>query len=50
MIPENTFQTKILFGLNLLGKHVYGGTVSAATKAKRRKAGKAAKLARKAAR
>jgi len=50
MIPENPFQTKILFGLNLLGKHVYGGTVSAAEKAKRRAKSKAARKARKAAR
>ncbi|MFD0044726.1 hypothetical protein ACFVGV_06000 [Pseudarthrobacter scleromae] len=50
MIPENTFQTKILFGLNFLGKHVYGGTVSAATKAKRRAMNKAARKARRTAR
>lgn len=50
MIPENPFQTKILFGLNRTGKHIYGGTVSAAEKAKRRAAGKAARKARKAAR
>ena len=50
MIPENPFQTKILFGLNLLGKHVYGGTVSPAEKAKRRAKSKAARKARKAAR
>ena len=50
MVPENPFQAKILFGLNFLGKHVYAGTVSAAEKAKRRAADKAARKARRAAR
>jgi hypothetical protein len=50
MIPSNPFQKTILFGLNYLGKHVYGGTVSGAVKAKRRAAGKAARVARRAGR
>lgn len=39
---------RILIGLQVMGKHIYAGTVPAHVKAKRRKAGKAAKLARKA--
>lgn len=46
----NPFQFAILTGLNRLGKHVYGGTVPAATIAKRRAANKAARAARKAGR
>jgi hypothetical protein len=46
LIPANTFQRRILFGLSLTGKHVYGGTVDPAEKARRRKAGKAARAAR----
>lgn len=50
MLPLNLFQRRILAGLNMTGKHIYGGTVPASEKAKRRKAGKAAKAARKIAR
>ena len=42
--------TPMLLALNATGKHVYAGTVSPATKARRRAAGKAAKAARKAGR
>ncbi|WGH21410.1 hypothetical protein SEA_EMOTION_61 [Arthrobacter phage Emotion] len=50
MTAPNPFQFAILVGLNRTGKHVYAGTVPASVKARRRKAGKAAKAARKAAR
>lgn len=50
MIPENPFQTKILFALNFLGKHVYPGTASPSAVAKRRQANKAARKARRVAR
>lgn len=46
----NRFQRRILAGLNMTGKHIYGGTVPASEKAARRKKGKAAKAARKIAR
>jgi len=42
----NPFQFAILRGLNRLGKHVYGGTVTAEEKARRRKANKTARLSR----
>ncbi|WIC90206.1 hypothetical protein SEA_VROOMVROOM_56 [Arthrobacter phage VroomVroom] len=48
MIEPNKFQFAILVGLNRLGKHVYGGTVPEAVKAKRRKVNKAARRARRA--
>jgi len=48
MIPENTFQRCILFGLQRTGRHVYAGTVPAAEVARRRAASKAARVARRA--
>lgn len=48
MIEPNRFQFAILVGLNRLGKHVYGGTVPEAVKAKRRRVNKAARKARRA--
>jgi hypothetical protein len=50
VIPENTFQKTILFGLNYLGKHVYRATVPASTVAKSRAKNKAARKARRAGR
>lgn len=50
MTTPNPFQRRILAGLNITGKHIYGGTVPAAEKARRRKAGKAQRAARRAAR
>lgn len=47
---DSPFQRLILAGLNRTGKHIYAGTVPAATKARRRAANKAARKARKAAR
>lgn len=62
-MPINLFQRRLLGALNLAAKyprlagpgrlsyaHIYAGTVTPAEKAKRRKAGKAQRLARKAAR
>lgn len=43
-----SYQRDILIALNRTGKHIYGGTVSDVEIAKRRKAGRAAKQARKA--
>lgn len=48
-IPNPT-GAPMLMALNSTGKHVYGGTVTAAVKAKRRAANKAARRARRAAR
>lgn len=46
-IPQrSSYQKAILFALPLLKKHVYEGTVTAATKASRRAANKAARVAR----
>lgn len=42
----NPYQFRILLGLNRLAKHIYGGTVSDAEKARRRKANKAARISR----
>lgn len=42
--------TKMALALAAMGKHVYGGTVSAAVKARRRRRNKAARLARRAVR
>lgn len=46
----NAYQRVILFALNRTGRHVYAGTVSDAEKARRRKANKAARIARRAGR
>lgn len=43
----NQYQLTILLGMNRLGKHIYGGTVSSKEKARRRAAGKVAKAQRK---
>lgn len=49
--PEvNPFQRAILAALNTTGKHIYGGTVPAAEKARRRRRDKAARAARRVAR
>lgn len=45
---RNSFQFAILMALNVLGKHVYAGTVSAEEKAKRRAKNKVARASRKA--
>ena len=42
------FQRTILLALNNSGRHIYGGTVPAATVAKRRARNKAARLSRRA--
>lgn len=42
----NHYQRAILYALNRTGKHVYAGTVPAATIANRRAKSKAARLAR----
>lgn len=42
--------TKMLLALSAMGKHIYGGTVSAATKRSRRAANKRARAARRAVR
>lgn len=42
--------TKMLLALAATGKHIYGGTVAAATVARRRAANKRARVARKAGR
>lgn len=39
----NPYQFRILTALNALGKHVYGGTVTAVEKAKRRAKNKVAR-------
>jgi hypothetical protein len=49
LVP-NQFQRRILFGLNLTGKHIYAGTVPAAVIARRRARNKAARQARRAGR
>lgn len=46
-MTDDTFQRKILAGLNNLNKHVYAGTVPAHVKAKRRAKNKVAKASRK---
>ena len=47
LLPEvNPYQFRILLGLNRLGKHVYGGTVEASEKARRRAANKVARVSR----
>lgn len=46
----STYSRTILFGLVRTGKHVYSGTVDPAVKARRRKADKAARVARRTAR
>ncbi|WP_186325239.1 hypothetical protein [Cellulosimicrobium sp. TH-20] len=50
MIPLTSYHLAILGGLNRTGKHVYAGTVSDATKARRRAANRAARVARRASR
>lgn len=46
-LPQrSSYQKAILFALPLLKKHVYEGTVPPATKASRRAASKAARIAR----
>ncbi len=50
MIPVNPFQKTVLFALNYLGKHVYGGTASPTKVAKNRAKSKAARVARRAGR
>lgn len=42
----NPYGLRILLGLNALAKPIYHGTVAPAEKARRRKAGKAARVAR----
>jgi hypothetical protein len=42
----NPYGLRILLGLNALAKPIYHGTVTASEKARRRKAGKAARVAR----
>lgn len=42
----DVFQLAILKGLNKLGKHIYGGTVSEETIAKRRAKNKVARVSR----
>lgn len=49
LVP-NPYARRILFALNVSGRHVYGGTVSGGEKARRRAAGKAARKARQKAR
>lgn len=47
LLPESSpYQRAILFALPRLGKHIYAGTVPAATKTARRKATKAQRIAR----
>jgi hypothetical protein len=43
---KNAYQLAILLGLNRTGKHIYGGTVPAAEKDRRRKANKVARESR----
>jgi hypothetical protein len=44
---RNSFQFALLMAMNVLGKHVYAGSVTPAEKEKRRKANKVARNSRK---
>lgn len=46
-LQPHSYALTILYAMNRMGKHVYGGTVPAAVVAKRRKANKKAKSQRK---
>jgi hypothetical protein len=46
ILEPHPFQRAILIGLNTRGRHVYGGTVSEEEIARRRAAGKRARIAR----
>jgi hypothetical protein len=44
----SVYQSRILLALNQTGKHIYGGTVTAKEKARRRAANKVARMSRRA--
>jgi hypothetical protein len=46
MIDSNPYQRTILFALPATGRHIYAGTVSPEEVARRRAAGKRARIAR----
>lgn len=46
MSEPNSYQRVILLALNKLNRHIYGGTVTAAEKTKRRKANRVASASR----
>jgi hypothetical protein len=48
MTESTSYQKAMLFALNVLGKHVYGGTVSLKAKARRRSLSRRQKASRKA--
>jgi hypothetical protein len=45
-VEPNPYQRRVLLGLNFSGRHIYGGTVSPSTIAKRRARNKVARAAR----